>query len=176
LHPIPPIHDCPPFHHIPTLSLSFLNLFSVITFVFCLHRNKHNNSNNNHRECYYIVLVVVTPAPTSKPTTVYPIIYPNTGPNAKQFCCDPAGQPWGWGGGQYDGAANMQVAIAYVMLNYPNALFAMWSGSPTSGGGRINWFNVAVSASGYGTMELVDGAGWVAIVFREGYIPGVTAP
>jgi len=108
---------------------------------------------------------------------VYPIIYPKTGPNAKYFIGDPAGQPWGWGGGQYDWAANMQDAIAYVMLNYPNALFAQWSGSPTSGGGRINWFNVAVSPSGYGTMQLVDGEqGWVAIVFREGYIPGVTAP
>ena len=101
----------------------------------------------------------------------FPIIYPNTGANAKMLTGDNDGYPWGWAGGQYDGAANLQAAIAYVLSVSPGALCAQWSGSPTSGGGRINWYTMAVSNQGRGTMQLVNGAGWVAIQFKAG-LPG----
>lgn len=94
-----------------------------------------------------------------------------TGANAKNLVGDNDGYPWGWGGGKYDGTANLQAAIAYVKSVSPNALCAQWSGSPTSGGGRINWYNMAVSNQGRGTMQIVDGSSWVAIQFAAG-VPG----
>ena len=100
----------------------------------------------------------------------YPIIYPNSGPDAKTIIGDNDGFPWGWGGGQYDYAPNLQAAIAYVKSVSPNAVAALWSGSPTSGGGRINWYN-SFYAPGRGTLQLVNGAGWVGIQFADG-LPG----
>jgi hypothetical protein len=107
----------------------------------------------------------------STPSSVFPIIYANSGANAKTISGDPNGQPWAFGGGQYDGAANLQAAIAYVKSVAPNAIAALWSGSPTSGPGRINWY---VSTNS-GQLQIVDGAGWVAIQFAAG-VPGEVIP
>jgi hypothetical protein len=103
---------------------------------------------------------------SAQSTSVFPIIYPNSGANAKTIDGDPNGQPWAFGGGQYDSAPNLQAAIAYVKSVAPNAIAALWSGSPTSGPGRINWF---VSTNN-GQLRIVDGAGWVAIQFAAGMI------
>ena len=103
-------------------------------------------------------------------TQSYPIIYPNSGADAKTISGDNDGAPWAWGGGQYDYAPNLQAAIEYVKSVSPNAVCALWSGSPTSGGGRINWYNT-FTAPGRGTLQLVNGQSWVAIQFVEG-LPG----
>jgi hypothetical protein len=91
----------------------------------------------------------------------FPIIYPSTGAGAKMLS-EGTGQPWLWGGGQYDGASNIQDAISYVLSVAPNALCAAWSGD------RINWY---ANATDGGSLQLVDGSGWVAIQFRSG-LPG----
>jgi len=111
-----------------------------------------------------------TGAASASPS-VFPIIYANSGANAKTISGDPNGQPWAFGGGQYDGAANLQAAIAHVKSVAPNAIAALWSGSPTSGPGRINWY---VSTNN-GQLQIVDGAGWVAIQFAAG-VPGEVIP
>ena len=113
------------------------------------------------------------PSFTAGPT--FPIIYPNTGANAKKLIGDSDGYPWGWGGGQYDSAPNLQAAIAYVLSVAPNVVCAQWSGSPTSGGGRINWYTMTVSNQGRGTMQIVDGSSWVTIQFAAG-VPGEQIP
>jgi hypothetical protein len=105
---------------------------------------------------------------TLSPGPSFPIIYPNSGANAKMLMGDDNGQPWAWGGGQYDYAPNLQAAIAYVKSVAPNAVAAMWSGSQTSGGGRINWY---VSLTTGGQLRLANGAGWTAIQFAAG-VPG----
>ena len=103
---------------------------------------------------------------TLSPGPSFPIIYPNSGANAKTIDGDPNGQPWEFGGGQYDNAPNLQAAIAYVKSVAPNAIAALWSGSPTSGPGRINWY---VSTNN-GQLRIVDGAGWTAIQFAAGML------
>jgi hypothetical protein len=104
--------------------------------------------------------------------STFPIIYPNTGENAKKLIGDPDGQPWYFGGGgQYDSAPNLQAAIEYVQSVAPNALCAQWSGSPTSGGGRINWY---VSTNN-GALQIASGSSWVVIQFAAG-VPGEQIP
>jgi predicted acyltransferase (DUF342 family) len=67
-------------------------------------------------------------------------------------------------GNLYYDAANLAAAIAYVSSVAPNAKVAVWSGSPTSGPGRINWY---VDNNG-GWIQLVSGSGLVAIQFAAG--------
>ena len=101
---------------------------------------------------------------TDGSASVFPIIYANSGANAKTISGDDNGNPWAFGGGQYDSAPNLQAAIAYVKSVAPNAIAALWSGSPTSGPGRINWY---VSTNN-GQLQIVNGSGWVAIQFAAG--------
>ena len=101
----------------------------------------------------------------------FPIIYPTTGAGAKTLLGPGEMPPWEWAGGQYDGAPNIQAAIAHVLSVAPNVKVASWSGGLT-GPGRINWYVETTSTTGYGQVYLGPYVGgWIAIQFVAG-VPG----
>jgi hypothetical protein len=75
---------------------------------------------------------------------------------------DPNGQPWWWGGSQWDGAANIWEAIDMAKRN--GALFMHYFSNNPWAAARVNWYNSFTGINGMG-------ASWSTVVeFAPGLV------